>query len=45
VIEASLEPYRARLEASYSPMCNPLEVMHGAGDGSGEAETREDDGS
>jgi hypothetical protein len=42
VIETSLEPYRARLEASYSPMCNPLEVLAGAGDGSGESETRED---
>lgn len=27
VIEASLRPYRDRLEASYNPMTNPLEVM------------------
>jgi hypothetical protein len=42
VIEASLEPYRTRLEASYSPLCNPLEVVAGAGGGSRETETRED---
>jgi hypothetical protein len=41
VIEASLEPYRARLEASYSPLCNPLEVLAVAGDGSRESEARE----
>jgi hypothetical protein len=44
-IKASLEPYRTRLEASYSPMCNPLEVLAGARDGSAETETREDAGS
>jgi hypothetical protein len=42
VIEASLEPYRARLEASYSAMCNPLEVLAGAGRESGETETTEE---
>jgi hypothetical protein len=42
LIGASIEPYRARLEASYSPLCNPLEVVAGAGDGSRESETRED---
>jgi hypothetical protein len=41
-IEASLEPYRPRLEASYSPMCNPLEVLAGVRDGSGEAEAMEE---
>ncbi len=41
-IEASLEPYRARLEASYSAMCNPVEVLAGADRGSREAETAED---
>lgn len=25
-LEASLEPYRERLEASYSPLCNPFEI-------------------
>jgi hypothetical protein len=42
VIEASLEPYRARLESSYSAMCNPVEVLAGADRGSREAETAED---
>ena len=28
-IKASIEPYRARLEATYSSMCNPLEVQTG----------------
>jgi hypothetical protein len=31
VIEESLAPYRARLAASYSAMCNPLEVVTGSG--------------
>lgn len=42
VIEASLEPYRARLEASYSALCNPLEVLASTGGGSEEIETVED---
>jgi hypothetical protein len=44
-IEASLEPYRARLEASYSATCNPLEVLAGMGEGSGETRAEEDSGS
>jgi hypothetical protein len=28
-IETSLQPFRSRLEASYSPQCNPLEVLAG----------------
>jgi hypothetical protein len=31
-IEASITPYRARLETSYSAMCNPLEVLVGTDD-------------
>ena len=29
VLRQSLEPFRARLEASYSSMCNPLEIGMG----------------
>jgi len=29
VLRQSLEPFKARLEASYSPMCNPLEMGMG----------------
>jgi len=29
VLRQSLEPFRERLEASYSPMCNPLEIGMG----------------
>jgi hypothetical protein len=31
-IEASVAPYRGLLEASYSVMCNPLEVLTGTGE-------------
>jgi hypothetical protein len=32
-VESSLRPFRGRLSASYSAMCNPLEVLEGGHDG------------
>jgi hypothetical protein len=32
-VESSLRPFRGRLSASYSAMCNPLEVLGGGNDG------------